>query len=91
MPESARFVDALCDAFGADEIDAIVRQGRDGEPVFYAREAGVEYGTRLPSGRGWNAAALGDRHFCEGCAGKCLETGIRCSEHRARTARGAVR
>jgi erythromycin esterase-like protein len=33
MPEISAFVDALRDAFGAEEINAIVRRGRAGEPV----------------------------------------------------------
>lgn len=91
MPEIASFVSALRQAFGADEINAIVRRGRKGEPVFFAREGGIEYGTRLPSGSGWNAARVADRRFCDGCGGACLELGVRCSEHRARAARMAAR
>lgn len=84
MPEISAFVDALRDAFGADEINAIVRRGRAGEPVFFACENGMEFGTRLPPGSAWSAATIGDRHFCGGCDGRCVESGLRCSEHRAR-------
>lgn len=86
MPEIARFVEALREAFGADEINTIVRRGRAGEPVFFAREGGMEFGTPLGTAAGWDAAAVVDRHFCDGCGGACLETGSRCSEHRARGA-----
>ncbi|WP_434667768.1 hypothetical protein P5W99_36105 [Paraburkholderia sp. A3BS-1L] len=91
MHEIARFVDALRVAFGADEINASVRRGRAGEPVFYAREREIEFGTKLPTGSNWDARSVADRYFCEGCAGKCLETGIRCTDHRARAAHGAAR
>lgn len=37
MPLIADFVDALRDAFGVEEINAIVRRGRAGEPVFFPR------------------------------------------------------
>ncbi len=55
MPEIARFVEALREAFGADEINAIVRRGRAGEPVFFAREGGMEFGTPLATAAGWDA------------------------------------
>ncbi len=86
MPEIARFVEALREAFGADEINAIVRRGRTGEPVFFAREGGMEFGTPLATAAGWDASAVVDRHYCDDCGGACLETGVRCSEHRARGA-----
>ncbi|MFX1739821.1 hypothetical protein PXJ20_26720 [Paraburkholderia sp. A1RI_3L] len=86
MPEIARFIEALREAFGGDEINAIVRRGRAGEPVFFAREGGVEFGTPLGTGAGWDASAVVDRHYCAGCGDACLETGVRCSEHRARGA-----
>lgn len=89
MPEISAFVDALREAFGAEEIDAIVRRGRAGEPVFFASENGLEFGTRLPAGSSWNAQRVGDRHFCQGCDGSCVESGLRCSERRARRVTGA--
>lgn len=52
MPETAAFLDALCDAFGRDEIHGQIRQGLAGEPVFYASENGHEIGTRRPTGNG---------------------------------------
>ncbi|MEK6418049.1 MAG: hypothetical protein V4801_00425 [Burkholderia gladioli] len=79
MPLIADFVDAPRDTFGVEEINAIVRRGRAGEPVFFAREAGREFGTPLPSGRGWGAAGVRDPRFCPGCEGGCVETGERCS------------
>lgn len=80
MPEISAFVEALRDAFGADEINAIVRRGRAGEPVFFAREAGREFGTPLPSGSGWGAEGVHNRHYCPGCNGECVATGARCSD-----------
>jgi hypothetical protein len=88
MPEISAFVDALRDAFGAEEINAIVRRGRAGEPVFFACENGMEFGTRLPPGSAWSAVSVGDRHFCRGCDGRCVESGLRCSEHRASVLEG---
>ncbi|WP_244314783.1 hypothetical protein [Paraburkholderia unamae] len=84
MPETGASVDALREAFGTDEINAIVRRGRAGEAVFLAREAGREFGTPLPAGWGWDSAGARERHFCTGCHGECVQTGARCSEHCAR-------
>lgn len=48
MPETAAFIDAMRDAFGADMINAAIRAGIDGQPTFYACENGQEIGTRAP-------------------------------------------
>lgn len=61
MPEIAAWVDQLRVAFGVEEINRQVRRGRDGEPVFFAAEAGKTFGTRLPTGNAWNASGLDDR------------------------------
>lgn len=45
MPLTAAFIDSLREAFGADSIDAQIRRGMRGEPVFYASENGHEIGT----------------------------------------------
>ena len=78
MPEISAFVEALRDAF-----NAIVRRGRAGEPVFFAREAGREFGTPLSSGSGWGAEGVRNRHYCLGRNGECVATGARCSDRRA--------
>ncbi|WP_224016105.1 hypothetical protein [Paraburkholderia tropica] len=61
MPEVAAWVEQLRAAFGVEEINRQIRRGRDGEPVFFAAEAGKTFGTRLPAGSGWNASGLDDR------------------------------
>ena len=45
MPNTAAFIDALRDAFGADMINDQIRKGMRGEPTFYANENGHELGT----------------------------------------------
>ena len=45
MPVTASLIDRFRDAFGAAEINDIVRRGMAGEPVFYASENGNEIGT----------------------------------------------
>jgi hypothetical protein len=47
MPIAAAFIDAMREAFGAEGINAQIRAGIRGEPGFYARENGLEIGTRL--------------------------------------------
>lgn len=48
MPQTAAFIDALREAFGADGIHASIRAGLRGEPgFFYARENGLEIGVRM--------------------------------------------
>lgn len=51
MPLTAAFIDGLREMCGKDEIDDIIRRGMRGEPVFYARENGVEIGTKIPRGK----------------------------------------
>lgn len=46
MPETAKFVDMLRIAFGAEAVDGQIRRAMRGEPTFWAREAGREVGTR---------------------------------------------
>lgn len=46
MPQTAAFIDDLRDAFGADEINALIRGGMNGLPTFWACEGGIEVGTR---------------------------------------------
>lgn len=45
MPETAAFIDAMRGAFGAEQINAVIRAGMDGQPMFWARENGNEVGT----------------------------------------------
>lgn len=48
MPVTAAFIDALRDAFGAEEINAQIRRGMRGETTFYAKKGGREIGRRDP-------------------------------------------
>lgn len=48
MPETAAFIDAMRDAFGAEMINAAIKAGIDGQPTFHASENGQEIGTRAP-------------------------------------------
>ncbi|MCX4151013.1 MULTISPECIES: hypothetical protein [Paraburkholderia] len=61
MPEITAWVSDLRDAFGVEEVNSIIRRGRDGEPVFFAQEGGSSYGTPLPAGNGWDAAGIDAR------------------------------
>lgn len=47
MPTVAAWIDELRDAFGPDVINAAIKAGMDGQPTFYARENGIEVGTRI--------------------------------------------
>lgn len=47
MPATAAFVDAMREAFGAEEIDGQIRKGLRGEPTFHAVDAGHEVGTPI--------------------------------------------
>lgn len=53
MPTVAAWIDQMREAFGAEEINAAIRAGIEGQPTFYARENGAEVGTRYepPAGR----------------------------------------
>ncbi|OUL88429.1 hypothetical protein [Paraburkholderia hospita] len=80
MPEVAGFVRSMRDAFGDDVIDEAIRQGKSGEPAFYACENGRSVGTAVPSGISWKVDdSLRDRHYCPGCDGSCVVHGISCS------------
>ncbi|WP_079499362.1 hypothetical protein [Paraburkholderia hospita] len=80
MPEVAAFVRSLRDAFGDEAIDAAIRQGKSGEPAFYACENGRSFGTATPSGIPWRVDdSIADRHYCAGCDGSCVEQGASCS------------
>ena len=46
MPLVAEFIDAARKAFGAAEINAQIRLGLTGHRTFWARENGVEVGSR---------------------------------------------
>lgn len=47
MPTVAAFIDTLREVFGKEMIDAQIRQGLRGEPVFWASENGRTVGTRV--------------------------------------------
>jgi hypothetical protein len=46
MPMTAAFIDEMREAFGKESIDAQIRLGMAGAPTFFARENGVQAGTR---------------------------------------------
>ena len=48
MPTIAAFIDDLRAAFGAECINQSIKAGIDGQPTFWARENGIEIGTRAP-------------------------------------------
>lgn len=49
MPGVTAFIDDMRLHFGAADIDAQIRAGiRDGLPTFWARENGIEVGTKAP-------------------------------------------
>ena len=46
MPIVAAWIDQMRSAFSAEEINAAIKAGMNGQPTFYARENGIEVGTR---------------------------------------------
>ncbi len=48
MPQVAALLDRLRDTFGVNNINAVIRAGMHGEPVFYASENGHTLGTDWP-------------------------------------------
>ena len=48
MPETAAFIDAMREAFGAENINPSIKAGLNGQPTFWAKENGQEIGTRAP-------------------------------------------
>lgn len=52
MPQTAAFIDAMRDAFGAEHIDAQIRKGMNGQPGFYAEENGHKFGAPIPEPAG---------------------------------------
>ncbi len=56
MPQTAGFIDALREAFGAPQIDAAIKAGIGGQQTFHAAENGLEIGTRAtPPGASFTA------------------------------------
>ena len=51
MPTVAAWIDSLRAAFGAEAIDAQIRNGQRGEGLFYAAENGVTLGHPLDESR----------------------------------------
>jgi hypothetical protein len=83
MPEMAAFVAELRSAFGATIEEAVTR-GKAGEPTFFATENGWTVGTRpADEYNKWVVdGSVRYRHYCPGCDGTCIGTGVRCSERR---------
>lgn len=46
MPLVTAFIDECREAFGADVINQAIRAGLDGQQTFWARENGIEIGTK---------------------------------------------
>ena len=46
MPLTAAFVDQMRELFDRESVDAQIRAGMQGEPMFWARENGHEIGTK---------------------------------------------
>lgn len=59
MPQVAAWVDGLRAEFGTEAIDASIRAGLNGEPTFYAVEAGREIGCRATVERTARTLVLG--------------------------------
>ena len=57
MPQTAAFIDNLREAFGAECINAVIKAGMQGLPVFHAKENGIEVGTPLTPTRNLVAPA----------------------------------
>ena len=47
MPSVTAWIDELRAAFGADDINGVIKAGVSGLPGFHANEAGHQVGTRL--------------------------------------------
>lgn len=85
MPEFADFVAKLRKAFGDATIDEAVARGKSGEPTFFAHENGRTVGTKsVDDFNRWQVDdSVRDCHYCAGCDGSCVGTGLRCSEGRS--------
>lgn len=46
MPTVAAWIDELREAFGADSVNASIKAGMAGKPMFWASEGGQEVGVR---------------------------------------------
>ena len=46
MPLVAAFIDECREAFGAGPVNQAIRAGIDGQETFWARENGIEIGTK---------------------------------------------
>lgn len=47
MPIVTAFIDECREVFGKEQINAAIKAGMDGQQTFWARENGVEVGTRI--------------------------------------------
>lgn len=46
MPVTAGFIDQMREAFGVEQINGAIKGGLAGEGSFYAKENGIEIGSR---------------------------------------------
>lgn len=80
MPEITAWVASLRAAFGDEVMDDAIRRSRRGEGVFYARENGIEFGTRLPESENvLHSEGISNRFLCSQCGGRCVVTKTRCT------------
>lgn len=49
MPQVAEWIDDLRNAFGADQVNGVIREGMRGRRCFWASENGNELGTWWPA------------------------------------------
>ena len=47
MPIVTAFIDECREAFGKDVVNQAIKAGIDGQETFWARENGIEVGTRM--------------------------------------------
>ena len=83
MPLITAGVSELRSAFGDELIDDRIRRGRQGEPVFFAYENGISFGTSPPQlDNCWRGEELTARYACLRCLGACLGRDAQCEQFR---------
>lgn len=58
MPTTAGFIDRMREAFGVEMINAAIKGGLAGDGSFYAKENGLEIGSRPAGGQAVNGLDL---------------------------------
>lgn len=69
MPCTATFIDDCRDVFGVDGVNAAIKAGISGDGSFYAKENGVEVGSRPRDidGKSVSGNDLARQGRCDGC------------------------